>query len=371
MINSMKSEGKTDVLGCPGGTIKIPLAFHFDVGLVSAEQEGCMVTEARTFVEELNRELCGRDQDAPLFTQFTSCFGDVLGNACIEFLLADQNHPSGYGLSDGQEAVTFGVLDFTISGFDNTPRDTNWKNYLNVFVMDFEALGVSNGIPGDFSGDGVAIHPCTFGTGASFCEETQMSESPLCSPTYDLFDQGETLVHEVGHYLGLFHIWGPIVPSCDFDDGIADTPNMDLTYNGFNSCSQHFSCSDIPVKCGTPDMYMNFMSYASDHCYYMLTKGQAMVMNTTAKNLGFTSEYPDSYYLDPCSHSGDVTVIDPQTSTDTTIQTNATITATTILNSMVTVTYRAGTGVILSQGFSIMADGSNLLLEAVSCDEDP
>jgi hypothetical protein len=37
------------------------------------------------------------------------------------------------------------------------------------------------------------------------------------------FDKGRTAVHEVGHWLGLKHIWGDAL--CG-DDGIDDTPRQ-------------------------------------------------------------------------------------------------------------------------------------------------
>jgi hypothetical protein len=40
-----------------------------------------------------------------------------------------------------------------------------------------------------------------------------------------LNDKGRTCTHEVGHYLGLRHIWGD--GDCTVDDGIADTPDAD------------------------------------------------------------------------------------------------------------------------------------------------
>jgi len=77
--------------------------------------------------------------------------------------------------------------------------------------------------------------------------------------------------HEIGHWIGLYHIWGCCTyndnPSCNADDDVVDTPNMGNKWSnqcpndGVNSCIN-----------GEPDMFENFMSYAS--CINMFTDGQ-------------------------------------------------------------------------------------------------
>ncbi len=82
------------------------------------------------------------------------------------------------------------------------------------------------------------------------------------------------LVHEIGHYLGLDHLWGYDMygrPTCMYDDGIEDTPRQR---------TPHMGCPDYPqVTCNSSDMTMNFMNYTSDQCMYMFTKGQVARMH--------------------------------------------------------------------------------------------
>ena len=277
---------------CTSGPIIVPVAIHFDSGIVPASQEACAITIAQDQIAELNNEIAGLDVDAPLINQFASCFGpNILGDACIEFCIADQNHPAGSGLVDGDLAITFGQLNFNVPSGNFTPVNSAWAGYVNIYVDNLAGglLGVSNGIPGSFNGDGVLVDNCVFGTGAINCPGVQSSGSSGC---FGLFADGETLAHEIGHYFGLFHIWGDNSGCNGSQDNIPDTPNMTSNYSSYNSCSNHTSCNNLPQTCGSEDMYMNFMSYASNNCMYMFTSDQSDVMNATAVAKGYTTSSP-------------------------------------------------------------------------------
>lgn len=276
---------------CSGGPIKIPVAVHFNSGVVPAGQEQCAIDLALAQVNSLNTEIIGNEPQNAVFSNFTSCFGNVLGDACLEFCLAQYGHPTGYGLVEGNYAVTFGQIDFsnTSGQGSSVPLDNNWAGYLNIYVSNGlgSLLGQASGIPGSFSGEGVILAACAFGPENMTC--SGMNTSGSCGGIYD---EGNTLIHEVGHYLGLYHIWGDDNNACTGSDMINDTPNMGGSYSGYTSCGSHNSCADLPTSCNSEDMYMNYMSYAADACMYMFTSDQSDVLYFTAQNAGFSTATP-------------------------------------------------------------------------------
>lgn len=95
--------------------------------------------------------------------------------------------------------------------------------------------------------------------------------------------RGRTPVHEIGHYLGLRHIWGDGgllgANDCNQSDGIDDTPFASAQSN-FDCDKTKNSCTQIEAYYGedVPDLIENFMDYASEDCMNMFTRGQVEVM---------------------------------------------------------------------------------------------
>jgi hypothetical protein len=81
------------------------------------------------------------------------------------------------------------------------------------------------------------------------------------------YDQGRTLVHEVGHYLGLLHTFegDGCYEGYNAGDLIADTHSENVDHYG---CSQTYTCS-------TPDDIHNYMNYTDDVCMHEFTREQA------------------------------------------------------------------------------------------------
>lgn len=99
---------------------------------------------------------------------------------------------------------------------------------------------------------------------------------------------GRTAVHEVGHYLGLRHIWGDPYPGQECtalgDDGIADTPDQASETDMSLSCpSPSFNTCTVGPN-DLPDMWENYMDYSRDNCQRLFTWGQAAHMRSILSN---------------------------------------------------------------------------------------
>jgi hypothetical protein len=82
----------------------------------------------------------------------------------------------------------------------------------------------------------------------------------------DQYDQGRTLVHEAGHYLGLEHTFeGGCQNSLSTGDLISDT-NAEA--------SPHFGCA-ARSTCDSPDPIENYMDYSDDICMTQFTAQQS------------------------------------------------------------------------------------------------
>ena len=83
------------------------------------------------------------------------------------------------------------------------------------------------------------------------------------------YNLGDTATHEVGHYLGLRHIWGD--GGCTASDYCNDTPESDQA---------NYGCQLTRVSCGSLDMVQNYMDYSRDNCMNLFTRDQRTRMVT-------------------------------------------------------------------------------------------
>ncbi len=140
------------------------------------------------------------------------------------------------------------------------------NKYFNIWVLEFNSadrlLGYAQfpsqsnlpGIPTNSpaSTDGVVINYRSFGN-------AEKGQFPTMQAPYNL---GRTLTHEVGHWLGLRHIWGDT--NCG-DDFCADTPPQ---------ASESRGCAVGRVSCGGANMVQNYMDYSDDGCFNIFTLDQ-------------------------------------------------------------------------------------------------
>ncbi len=129
--------------------------------------------------------------------------------------------------------------------------------------------------------DGVVVH-----TGAFNTFDTITIESGFGGGSAEVVVRGRTVTHEIGHYLGLRHIWGDGlavlgIPACDEDDGIEDTPNQGLP-SDFQCDFEKNTCID--GEDDELDMIENYMDYAEETCMNSFTQGQVNHMRSVLEN---------------------------------------------------------------------------------------
>ncbi|GEM_PF-1643125 len=99
------------------------------------------------------------------------------------------------------------------------------------------------------------------------------------------------LTHETGHYLGLPHPFNG--SSCNLDDGIGDTPNIEISTRDLATLNCASSFPNGPSSCGNEHLYVNYMDYVTENCYTSFTAGQVNVMravlNGTSSGFGYGS----------------------------------------------------------------------------------
>lgn len=96
-----------------------------------------------------------------------------------------------------------------------------------------------------------------------------------------IVNTGKLLVHEIGHYLGLRHIWGD--GDCNHDDYIDDTPKASAA-SQYNCIAASNTCTDTINGKDLPNMIENYMDYSSGDCQNSFTKGQISLMQSVLKD---------------------------------------------------------------------------------------
>ena len=209
-------------------------------------------------------------------------FLPVAADARIQFQLAtldpDGNPTSGITRTVGNPQGFLGFSPFddnvksaALGGKDPWPTD----RYLNIWVCSvlngFGVLGYAyppdnapnwpNGSGSDSAKQGVVLHYPVVGRNFS-------------TPIDATVAKGRSAVHEIGHYLGLRHIWGD--GDCTEDDGLADTPDADAAHQ--QTCDTASNTCTETSGPQVPDMIENFMDYSDDRCLNMFTYDQVGIM---------------------------------------------------------------------------------------------
>jgi len=227
----------------------IPIVFH-----ILHEYGNENITDAQVYdaVEILNEDFRRQNPDiSDVIAEFTGITADCQ----IEFRLAALD-PDG-NCTNGIEHI---YSHETTVG-DDWSKLNQWhrSDYLNIWVTKNTGEGIS----------GYTYHPTDVHGQLFYADGIIVLNSYLGSIETSSVNTSRTLTHEVGHWLGLSHVWGggAVGQSCG-DDGIADTPVT----------KGHWMC-DLDDDACTPGIIenvQNYMEYA--FCSRMFTNDQATFM---------------------------------------------------------------------------------------------
>ncbi len=200
----------------------------------------------------LNRDFALQNADISLVV---SAFENITADIGIQFALATKD-PDG-NCTRGINRI---VSPLTSDGGQDMKDLIIWprNKYLNIWIC-LDAAGAAGytNLPGDVAGfwgaatDGIVVRSDYVGAIGTSTNQ-----------------RSRTLTHEVGHWINLYHTWGPgnspgVASNCNQDDNVTDTPNT----IGWTTCSLTGS------SCGnTVDNVQNYMEYS--YCSRMFTQGQ-------------------------------------------------------------------------------------------------
>jgi hypothetical protein len=268
--------------------IKIPVVVHI---LYHTPGQNVTSDAIDIMINALNRDFNKRNADT---VNIPAAFKPYAVSMGFEFKLAtmDPRGVSTSGIVRKYTPIQYWLSDDKMK-FSASYGDDAWdsKSYMNIWICNLQdVLGYST-LPGmGAKKDGVVI---------SF---EDIMNARGTSPTVN---DSRTVVHEVGHWLNLYHIWGD--GYCG-DDKVDDTPKQGTYTPGCPTGSRMSSCGTTTP---TGDMYMNFMDFTDDVCMNMFTKGQRKraralfdiggprnsIMNSKGLNISMVpaAELPDFY----------------------------------------------------------------------------
>lgn len=279
-IREMRSIGKLPAV------IKIPVVIHIiHNGDAVGAGENISNAQALSQITVFNQD----------FRRQTGTPGFGAGvDTSIEFCLA-QVDPNG-NATNGIDRRQLTSASYTSrAAVEAAKASTIWDptKYLNMWVMRFggsmaNILGYAqfpsgSGLAGMPSEDCIAGEASTDGVVCNFNTWGSRTLAPTGTYGGTQYDKGRTMTHEVGHMLGLRHIWGD--GGCEVDDFCADTPNCENDYYagaGTGGCI-------APTQCGNVRQIENYMDYSDDGCMNMFTQNQkdrmlAVLMNSPRRD---------------------------------------------------------------------------------------
>ena len=171
-----------------------------------------------------------------------------------------------YGYSGAHSQTTFdgGIKQATI--WDRAQYANIWTANLSGGLLGYAQFPSNSTLPG-MDADGGSAQ-----TDGVVCLYSSIGSVATPYPGGAPYNLGRTLTHEVGHWIGLRHIWGDATCGNDY---CADTPQSQSSNGG---CPTQTTCD------GIQDMVENYMDYTNDACMNIFTFDQVARIITVIEN---------------------------------------------------------------------------------------
>lgn len=270
--------------GTSSATYVIPVVFHVihngePIGTGTNISDAQLISQ----IHVLNKDFQRLNADA---SQTPAEFLSVAGNLDIEFVLAKQD-PEGLA-TNGIRRVQGTKTEWTVADRAVFESLSYWpsEDYLNIWIINLNDPGGYIGyaqfpespLPGL---EGSSSDPLTDGIVLNYRDVGSVDDEPTPG-VFNLepqFNKGRTATHEMGHFLGLRHIWGDnsgCIVTGDGSDYVDDTPVQSTSTTG---CPGH-----PQVSCSNNKMFQNFLDYTNDACMNLFTAGQVTRMEIILQN---------------------------------------------------------------------------------------
>jgi hypothetical protein len=240
------------------GVINIPVVFHVVWNL---SEQNISDAQLLSQVDVLNEDFSQTNADR---TTAPTYFQGLAGNPNLHFVMAARD-PQG-NATNGIIRTYSTVTSFSSDGsvcYNSLGGQDAWPStsYLNIWVCKKSGAAGYSSYPwsGSAATDGIIVGYNFVGRTGTFTNNWN-------------FQKGRTVTHEVGHWLGLIHIWGDA--ACG-DDLVGDTPTQSVASGSCPTYPHMSACS--PNSNG--DMFMNYMDYTYDACRVMFSQQQVARMN--------------------------------------------------------------------------------------------
>lgn len=254
-----------------------------------------------TIVSAASKDALARIKIANTGVTFCLALQDSLGNTLTEPGIHRVNYntlPALTGTFTSKNPAnavynTPGKLQGFINGYIKPNTIWNVRKYMNIWVSDqnaavgllgyatFPPLSGLTGIPG---GVGTATTDGFWSWSAAFGSSTIFPGGAYAAP----YDKGRTCTHEIGHWVGLRHIWGDGTCLTDYCN---DTPPASSSNFGNPAYPlKSGSCAGPPSNAPNGEMFMNFMDYTDDLAMYMFTNDQRTRLQTAMMNSPYRNQ---------------------------------------------------------------------------------